>query len=276
MSMLSLLWLAGCAMGPNADTLVDELRVLSVMAEPPEAGPGEVVRFSALTVDPLEQGYDTLSWTCTFTGEDCLESLMGSTWSGLTLTPSPEGVVTTEYTVSPALSEFLTEEPLPLVQSWTLSCLPGRCPAIEAVLSPDSADSEQLQDWLGDPISMMEDLPIEGTSLALRSLLLSSRDPAERAQNPTISCSTEEETLEVGTERLFTCDLDGEITQLSAVWGYTTGGGWETSRIELDENQETVEYRWFAPEDAGEVTIWVVLIDGEGGVGMWEQALVLP
>lgn len=278
MSMLPMFWLAGCTMGPSAETLVDELRVLAVVSEPPEAGPGERMSLSAMTVDPLEDGYDTLSWTCTFTGESCAESLTGSPWSGLTLTPSPEGMVTTEYVVSPVLGDVLTEEPLPLVQSWTLSCAPGRCPAIDALLNPQDADNNQLQEWLTDPIAMMEALPIEGTSLALRSLRLSLRAPDERAQNPTISCSAESDTdsLEVGEERLFTCTLGGEISRLSAVWGYATAGGWEGSRIELDEGQASVEYRWFAPEDPGEVTIWVVLIDGAGGVGMWEQVLQVP
>ena len=54
--LLLLTGVFGCAMGPSAETLVDELRVLAVLADKPEARPGETVALESLVVDPLDAG----------------------------------------------------------------------------------------------------------------------------------------------------------------------------------------------------------------------------
>lgn len=272
-----LVLLMGCTMGPSVETLVDELRVLAVVADPPEAGPAETIALRTVTVDPDNAGYDTLSWTCTFTGSDCAEALGEAAWSGISLVEQPTGPVESTYFVEPFTAVFLTEEPIPLVQSWTLSCQTGLCPPIEAVRDPDSADTETLRTWLSDPFTLLETLPLEGVSLGLRSLWLSTRTPEQRNQNPTVNCASEDKETTVGVlgERLYTCDVAGNFTSSSAVWGYTTAGGWEGSQIELDDGQDSIEYRWFAPEEPGEATLWIMVLDGMGGVGLWEESLTV-
>ncbi len=67
---------AGCAMGPNTETLIDDLRVVGVTLDPPEAAPGQSVAVDVTVADPEEQGAELLFWTCTdpfFSGE-CLEA----------------------------------------------------------------------------------------------------------------------------------------------------------------------------------------------------------
>ena len=82
---------AGCGMGPNAATVVDELRVLAIVADTPEARPGESVPLQHLVLDPQERGFDVLSWTCTFTGEACLEAGGAAVWDGLVVARGAAG-----------------------------------------------------------------------------------------------------------------------------------------------------------------------------------------
>ena len=276
---LSLLLLSlGCTMGPSAETLIDELRVLATLADPPEAAPGEVVALDTRVVNPAKEDYAVLTWTCTLLGEECAEAqgVTGQPWDGAILSPAPppDDQVLATYTVPAAFSAFLDETPLPLVQHWALACLPGLCPPIEALRSPEDADAEAVRAWLSDPLDGMAALPMEGVSLALRSLLLSTRSPDDRVQNPTVSCTAEAETVAVGGSLPFTCALEGAFTGFSGAWGYTTAGGWEGEAQVLQEGDTEVEYTYFAPEDPEEaVSLWVIVVDGEGGVGLWAGAV---
>lgn len=286
---LILLWslLLACSTGPSDETLVDELRVLATLTDPPEAQAGETVSTETLVVDPADAGYDLLSWPCTFTGEGCAEpelsELSGEVWAGLSLEQGRSG--TDRYagstTLSPALSEALSDTPVPLVQLWTLACEPGLCPVIDlAASSPGagSAEAESLQAALSDPPAQLEALPMEGVSLAVRWLHASTRPEGERLVNPTISCEvlsqdTDEPVVAPGEALDFTCFLEGELTGFAGAWGYTTAGGWEGATYLLDPGVTLIDYVWFAPEEAPAdplVPLWVLVVDGEGGVGLWE------
>ena len=89
--LLLLTGVFGCAMGPSAETLVDELRVLAVLADKPEARPGETVALESLVVDPRRwvrrHGMDV------HPGPDgCLEAagFTGVSWDGLVTAAQPE------------------------------------------------------------------------------------------------------------------------------------------------------------------------------------------
>lgn len=65
-SMLAVLAATGCEQDVPDRTKVDQLRILGVRAEPPEAAPGGTVTLDALVVDPVEQRPITLTWAfCT-------------------------------------------------------------------------------------------------------------------------------------------------------------------------------------------------------------------
>ena len=279
--------LLACGTGPSEETLVDELRVLATITDPPEAQAGETVSTSTLVVDPAEAGYDVLSWPCTFTGEGCAEAelseLSGEVWSGLALEEGLSGTSTLggSTTLSPGLADFLTEDPVPLVQLWTLACEPGLCPALELAADAPEAGSEaaaELQAALSDPPASLEALPMEGVSLGVRWVLASTRDPGARLENPTVSCEvlsqdTEEPVVAPGEALDFTCFLEGRFTGFAGAWGYTTAGGWEGATYLLDPGVTLIDYAWFAPEEVPAdpvVPLWVVVVDGEGGVGLWE------
>jgi hypothetical protein len=265
-----------CASGPAAETLIDELRTVAVLADPPEATAGETVAFDAVVLDPLDEGFEVLTWTCTFTGEDCLETLGEDSWSGLSLIDAPESdTISTDYTVSKALSDALSEEPLPLVSHWTLACIPGTCPVFDTARGDDT---EALREELSDPTAWLAELPFEGVSLSLRTLLLSTRSAEERLVNPTVSCASQtgEMTAVAGESLMFDCDVTGDFDLEGGLWGYTTAGGWGLGFTPLTAEETTQEYLWYAPEDGGvDVPVWVVIIDGRGGVGLWSGSVAV-
>lgn len=275
----------GCVSGPSPDTLVSELRVLAVLADKPEARPGEVVSFESLVVDPLGYGYDAIAWTCTRAGETCLESsgFTGRAWDGLVANEGPlEAWLPSSYAVASQLIEFVGPEPLPLVQHWTMACEPGLCPIIDAALAepaPGSPAGGQLVEQLEDPFSVLETLPLQGVSLGLRGISISTRADGERVQNPTVACSlrggdADAPLVVAPAERLpMRCVVDGTYDGDAAIWGYTTAGGWEGASQELDNGDVDKEYTWIAPSEATEtpVPLWVVISDGFGGVGIWED-----
>lgn len=275
--------MVGCGMGPSAETLVEELRVLAAIAEPPEVGAGEQVVIDTLILDPQERGFDAMTWSCTFDGEGCLESggFSGRAWDTLSVYEAPtEEWFTDQYFVPAEFESALSETPIPLTQHWTLACERGVCPALELAREnppPDTADGERLQELLSDPFDFMADLPIAGVSLGLRTVLASTRSSTARLTNPTIACETETPKLSPGASAEFTCALTGSFTGFSGVWGYTTAGGWDgANQVITDVNEDAVTYTYFAPEEAaGEVALWVTAVDGEGGVGLWSGSVTV-
>jgi hypothetical protein len=268
--------LLGCAMGPNEETLVDELRVLAVQADAPEVGPGETVGARGLVVDPLGAGYDALYWTCTPTGpEGCLEGSGEALWDGLAVVEDPgDPWLSAGVTASEALGAFASEEPQPLILQWVLACEPGLCAPIEAALrapAAGSSEGEQLRAWLADPFEAAASLPLEGVSLALQPLNVSTRPLEERATHPSVACGPEDITVSVGGSQEFECAVEGGSDE-TALWGYATAGGWEAPEVALG-GEASVAYTFFAPEEAPEdFGLWVIAADGEGGVGIWEGA----
>ncbi len=273
----------GCA-GPSDETIVDELRVLAVLADPPEARPGETVLLESLVVDPEGRGYDVMAWSCTRTGEDCAEGagFGGEAWSGLVAASRPdEAWLPSTYFVPDELGSFVTAEPAPLVQHWTLACEPGICDALDLALDdpdPASAEADALRVTLSDPLAALESLPMVGVSLALRVISVSSRADSARVQNPTVVCRSEsgdvDGALEVaaGEQLDLLCAVDGRFDGDGALWGYGTAGRFVGSSQEVDDGDTDKRYSWVAPKQAlaDPVQIWIVLSDGFGGVGIWE------
>ena len=128
-----------------------------------------------------------------------------------------------------------SEEPVPIFH-WTLACRPGLCEDIDP--TPDAP-------------ALLEDLPMEGVSLGLRWLAISTRERA----NPTVDCTAEG-----------VCQVDGDFSEFSAVYPYSDVPGWETPLVELVPGDTEVELSWVGEENG---TAWVVVVDGQGGVGLW-------
>ncbi len=250
--------LLACA-GPSEDTLVDELRVLSITPEVPEAAPGQQVRQDTLVVDPFED-HRLLQWTCTSLAPgSCLEA-ESEDWEGLSV-DEPRG----SFTVSAALASVATDEPLPLVRRWALACEEGLCPVFDEL---DAGLTEALRRDLQAPTELLRDLPFEGVSLAVRGMYVSSRE--DPATQPTLTCAGPWEVEPAGTAE-FSCAVEGRLAEGAALWGYTSAGGWVGASVPLRSAE--VGYSLVAPEEAGPVQLWVIVEDGASGSAVWSGSI---
>lgn len=247
--------LAGCAEGPQGDTLLYDTRVVALVADPPEVSPGDEVRFDVFVSDPDQAGVELLLWQCTSLGEGCLEE--GGEHS---FTPTlDQGQASVTTTVSSALAALASEEPLRATLVWALACQPGLCPQIS---DPSGSD-------LSDPISWLRELPFEGVNLAFTTLALSTR--AEGLVNPGLSPDFSE-VISVGegesVELPFTVDLAVPATADTLAYGFATAGGFDATEYTVGDDGE-VTLVWYAPEEPGSAELYVVLNDGQGGVAVW-------
>lgn len=251
-----LLVLLACTAGPNEETLIDELRVLAILAEPPEVGAGETAEVSTTIVDPLDEGYESLVWAC----------LVSDTESSCPYTAVDSPTLSATLPTELSLPE---ETALPLAQVWALACVPGTCPLIDGVrTNPDDWAEE-----LANPYDWMEDLPIVGTSLAYRTVLVSSR--TERQPNPTLSTdSATSLSVEVGGSIELSFTVTGNLGEETKVYGYTTAGGFNTTEQRPDEAGGVV-LTWFAPDEAGDAALYVIVNDSLGGTALWEASVTV-
>ncbi len=262
---LFLLSLLGCG-GPNEETLVSELRVMAVVVEPPEVAPGESVQITPVVLDPAAEGFETLVWTCTRLGPECLENeLPLEVWATVT-TGTTARTIPAE--LSAALSEDLQEIP---VSTWVLSCEVGLCPLFEAVQDPPEAGTDAylaLLADLADPTRWMDSLPQTGVSLGTKSFIVSQRPVEERNENPVPVLT--EPLPEVGQESRIVLhfEVEDQQSETPAAYGYATGGGFEFTAYDVEAG--AVDLAWVAPAEAGNVLLRVVFADGLGGNAVWE------
>jgi hypothetical protein len=247
----------GCAMGPSDETVVSELRVLAIQADPPEVAPGEAVDLNITVADPLGAGADVLLWHCTNLGEGCLEEGGEHSW---TLPLDGDGVAVTA-TVPPALAAFASDEPLRATQLWALACEPGLCPQVD---DPDAWD-------LSDPSAWLADLPMSGVSLGSNLLAISTRD--DRLVNPELTLAGDGPLEAAPGGQLaidFAVTLGTPANEATFAFGYATAGGFGATEYAIGDSGE-VSLDWYAPDEPSEVTLWVVVNDGAGGVGVWSE-----
>ncbi|MED5369704.1 MAG: hypothetical protein VX899_01700 [Myxococcota bacterium] len=259
-----LLWLLACGgMGDPATTLRD-VQVLTIASDPGVLGPGSVGTLDTFVADPVGEGIELLQWPCTPTSDgECAEHaaiLDGTSEDWLGLTRSDQTTLSVDIATPAALQPLLGPDPLPLWSVWTLACAPGLCPLMEA-------QGDTLVEGLADPTELLVDLPIDGVSLT-RGWVYGA---AESSPAPGVSCSAPETAAPEG-EVLVSCTLDALLDDDSALYGYATAGGWEAPFVETGLSGP-VEYAWYAPEDPGTVTLYVVVVDARGGQGIWSGSL---
>lgn len=259
-----LLLLSACGMGPSDETLLDELRVIAAVVEPPEISPGESVGITATVVDPMDAGMALVMWSCTPTAGGCAEDRL----------PLADRLAVPDVTDNTASATFRTPiVPLPedTIASgivWLLACEPGLCDVIDAARSALETDGD-FPDALRDPVALLQSLPLTGVSLATRSVGLSDRPAEERNTNPVISVTAPLPlTVSAEEELEFPIDIaDNTVTDDLVAVGLTTGGGFGAPLFDVLEGRADLTY--FAPDSMGLVDLYVVVEDGEGGSAVW-------
>lgn len=243
---------------------MEELRVLALVVEPPEAAPGAELSLSAWVADPLDEAPELMIWTCTDLGEGCLEAARAD--QGTTVGRPEDGVLHTTRTVPEALAYAVADGetvlPVPL---WALACVPGACPVLD-LAAEDPAGSAELSAFLADPFAGMEELPRAGTSLAFSTLGVSTR--AEPVVNPSFTRSPGE--LRAAPEESLALDFETDAAEL---WGYATAGGFAMPSYAVEGGAARME--WVAPAAAGSVRLWVVANGAEGGAAVWSAEAVV-
>jgi hypothetical protein len=278
MVMLSLLLACG---GASLETRVDELRVMAIQTVPAEISPFEPVELNLLIPNPRKTRGQILFWTCTNFGDGCLEreyyESVNEDWGSVqTITNSPVHNYTLDVppVVGALLSELPQEDVFGATFLWVLACEENACPLID-----NWTDGTPDLDAMSDPFSLMKNLPIEGTSLAFRPLLLSNRDPADRIEHPSFERSSAEEISLSGPkdsqEILFNYTLNRKDEASDALfYAYATQGGFQMNdryNALLTEESGTFTADWFGTDDleSGEALLMVILENGEGGISFW-------
>ena len=237
------LMLAAC-MGPQDETLIAELRLVAMAAEPPQVAPGEPFNLTLTVADPLEEGGDLLVWSC----------VPDEPFPGLTeLPPLPTGCVSQYLPLTAEQLEvpWVGVAPLPL---WGIVCAPGLCGDLTDV----------PEDRLEDPFAWLQDLPVSGVSAGFRTTPVAVGDEGESPTNPA---------LEVVPDLIEADPVEGAVLDFVAVgatsaYGYATAGGFSAASYEV-ASDGSVALTWLPPDPPTQTQLYVVFEDGLGGVSVW-------
>ena len=270
-------WLVLTALGcgeTSPDTLVDELRAIASIASPPEVRPAEPFEYTTYIFNPGETPVDVWTWSCTNLGDGCLEAQGGSESIARTTVEGLTPTLTRTLSATPALAGILPETgALTATQVWTMLCEQDTCPELESIESKGAADawSDETIELLSDPLSWMPDLPTNGTGLAYQLITTSLEE--ERHQNPSIQSSPNNpDTLEKGEPFTLEFRVSGTFTDDARLYNYISAGGFEMTDTFVNVDDCTF-LNGVAPEKSEVVTIWVVLLDGFGGVDVWSKEM---
>lgn len=152
--MVSAVLLLGCGDGPLDLTRVDDLRLVTAIAEPAEVAVGETFVLTAVVADPFGEGADVWLWQC---GPPEL----------------PCQIVSGALDDDTATGTFLGGLPLPM---WIVACRPGVCaPPTEAELR--------------DPVSWLQQLPLAGVAAGTKTVGVA--DGEDRRNNPELTTAPE-------------------------------------------------------------------------------------
>jgi hypothetical protein len=292
-SALALVSALGCTEDDfDPGSRVTTLRVLAVQADRPYAAPGETVRLSALSLDPLGR---TIQWAwaacenpSTSDVEGCLDKIAQDTALGATpLLASGESVDTLELTIPPSTLDALPPEALPAAMIGVVSIA---CPGeIELETSTAGLPFRCIDGASGD------ELPLDEYVIGLKRIFVRSSD---QNQNPSIervtfdgedwpadvvqevdSCDTDEfvydDCKDKGSHQLaavvsdasFESGIDEfgrDFAEDVIVQHYNTDGIFQYE-VRIGEEPTT---GWVARSSASgsDVPIWFVARDDRGGV----------
>jgi len=250
------LWLLGCMAGPNPETLIDELRVVAMVAEPPVVAVTESSQVTVHVVDPGSAGFDLFFWTCASLGQGCLEDQLGLD-PRATIMLGAQGPQTMTVEL-PDLSavEGWGEELFP-VSLWALVCTSGTC------------EFPLPQEVLELPTAWMEEQPLQGVSLARKSLWLSGDAAfAATVSNPVLQPLFELSESAVSEEKLeLSFSVTGDEDASFQGYGYASAGGFSKTEVDVFEEQFAID--WYAPQQSGQATLYMVVQGELGRTALW-------
>lgn len=210
--------LSACTPGPVAETLVDELRVMAIVAEPMEVVPGGSTTLTVHVADPRAEDPEGLVWVEAPVRADPVDGVLQVAVAA----PDAAGV-------APA---------------WALVCAAGLCGVMEEE-DPD----------VSDPEGLVARYPLEGVSLALGGFLVA--DTPVGLTNPVLTPAFDALAVAPGGRLALPFAVEGGET----AYGYGFAGGFGAIEYPVADGAATLE--WYAPEEAGDVEL-IVVVNGTG------------
>jgi len=268
-----ILSMIGCG-DTNPETRVEELRVIASIPSPPEVRPLETFEYTTFVANPDDIEVEMLTWVCTNLGDGCLEAAGGTPSISTEIVSGTAPTLTRSLGLSPALAGVLTETgPITATQVWTLLCEKGACPIIAEVGDATGIDAwpESIQDDLSNPLEWMTEIPSTGTSLAYQLITSSlSESPHE---NPRIMASpANPDVLKKSEAFSLEFQVSGILSDDARLYNYISAGAFEMTDTFVTADECTF-LNGVAPKKEDEVTVWVVLLDGLGGVDVWSSQM---
>lgn len=270
---LPLLLLTACGAVP--DTLLDELRVISLRADPAAVSFQDPTTLTATVFRPTEAPTEVLLWTCIPSDGACLEGTLVPEWTDWTSVTTLEGAaedanLTLTWPVGTAsLWESVGERAsLPV---WALACNVGRCPLIETVRQEPALDSPEGEAAMADLAAVTEaigDLPLTGTALSLRAVPVAL--PGVDAENPVVEATSLPSSAVAAEEE---ASLTFQVTHPGVVRAYpmTDAGGFTNREVTVRDGSVTLT--WVGPAEAGTARIYVAFEAEDGGSTLWRGTL---
>jgi hypothetical protein len=272
--MRYILWLpfvAACG-GPSEETLIPELRVVTVVSEPPVIAPGETLRSRVIIADPEGNGVEAAVWMCTPIGPaTCAESSV----------PGPQPIssfarvvrgqtdFTVEFPISPSAAANIGAEKPPRLAIF--ACETGLCPEfdrVEADPEPGSEAWAEVALALAKPFYWLDEKPLRGVTLASRYLELTDLPVDQRRQNPVLTLIGDPpRAVPVGESAELEFEVTTDAPRVVQVYGFTDRGGMGPVSVEVVNGRASLS--WFPGEEPGPATLWVTAEDGLGGSALW-------
>ena len=125
-----------------------------------------------------------------------------------------------------------------------------------------------------DPDSWLSELGFGGFSFARRTIGISPAPEVRLNDNPGLLPVGLPDAVPAGQVSELNFQIDDALVDEPNAYGFASAGGFLEAEVGLNE-EGVFQLELSAPEEAGEVTVWVVVDDGLGGSASWTGSLVV-
>jgi len=267
------MFLCGCEEDIAASTRVRSLQIVSMVSEPKKVSPHEAASLTVTIADPDHRGADVAVWMCTPVGDSrtCLEAEAAIDAQPVAVGSRDPDTHSATFEVVPmpisvAEIDTILDEGTDFrgVLAFALACAPGLCPLFDDIAS----DTVRPED-LADPDRLLQGLPMDGVSLAWRSITLTRDARRDRDTNPVIAPLFDVPIeARAGRPVDLAVEVDGDFSD-GRVFPLATIGGFSTASTPTGPATPTLE--WRPPDHGGKQDghIYMVVDDGQGGQAVW-------
>lgn len=278
------LCLIACA-GGNPDTLLTELRVVGITADPPLYDPSVGTTVTATVHDADVESPEVWLFTCTQGTDGCFEESGNLAVSDVSVLGTPvDGELSFDIAPVEVLAEIFAEGGPPMFV-WALACGPDLCPILETVATDPDPGSDAWQtvyDWMADPFTAVAELPLVDTSLTFRPLEVRVVKEDEVApRNPGVEETSAVRVIDSGEELVlrFTVDADGPVI----AYPLATAGGFVSTDSDVVDGEVALTLVAGVPDSdtapplevGTDIEVYITFEAEGGGSTLWRERIVV-